>query len=1603
MTEKDMRLRLVVRRDEFPEVRLIWNVSLESDPTISKLLEKVNETIPLEIEQKGLENYVVELHDDDGTSFECLHFQTVRSVLKPDDRVFIRALDRDDNKQRRISGRYRISSDGRHLIDGIPFGRRRLKVSGGRPSVAPPPRKRARLAYNQEDLDQDEDEDEDEDDDDFLGDKEDTPMLLLTNGEQDGDMADSSIVRINADFDDADADADAEDGGLDSEVEMDDTHNRPEPDDSERDQSESPSDEDMEDEELDDEDLEDELQDLMKDNADYAEEEDLEERDGQGEEPEAESSDLETSDAVHANKISALRAAFPSAPAALCEKLLSSCNGELKTAYNGLVDIYEPKLSKSATFKWRPSREQASSNTSTSRGGAPLDATSSQSTKPNHSAINDDEDDWESTEEEEEEEEEQVPDFVRQFDHRGLPPGSITSGKGLAQMAAVSSSHKNNKTNGESETTSATLNESKATPEKTIDEDDTSSDDASSDSEDGDSESESDDHSEDDEGSSDENSSESGDSHDSEDDSDDNSVDLEDRDSPVSDEDVSSASNSGSDNPSENDSENDSDEDSEDSEDSEDNDSGPEESSTKLPLSTDQGSSAEDDSSQDTSSNESSSESETSSSDDNSEAESSSESESEQAKKDSPPSHKEIGKTKITKELPKSAQQSQLPPPKTNQTAPAQAGSVPVPPGAGKEATRKRNARRRAARKAKKQAQQAQQAASTADSPSISKESKPPTPALDEKALFEAKRQELLNAIANGGVEVDPPSQSTNPPKNSNFAKRKRQEQDGLDQQVTQEATADRTPASVDNQSSVSAQKKRRIDVAAGRRMLFGALGLRNPQSKEDEEKLRANLMKDVRPLKNPRLKEDQINAQQTGEGESTEADPDAWKNKIIYRAVECCQEEVVLSEPPFPFVQRWDPQQQGYWSQKKNKRGGQSKRAQRNEAHFYQDSRSSKKRKHDESAMWDEEGYDDTFNSIDDTTNADLELNYDDPEDDQNGGTNGPTNDASQFTDMDDLPSLPSDLSTLPDLRPGEVKTGMVITWQQWSCSSATGWQPQLSNVTGVVVRIDDDATGVEVCLAKRDRYLDRNEKKYDHDGRRIYDRFEAPDLDDEEEEEEDEGFRTMGFAEMQQPKILQQPLPAMTPGEDLSKHVDRLPVGNPVPPKSPTAAEDTQLDAPKQPDSAELAKNSAPATENPETSQQEQQQQASDGSELGQSGTSSPSRQLHESTSQAIGEISRDRSTQDPSSVADTGLNVTSDKSNSNMLGSGIPSVRQSSAPLFDSHESEVLIGTPKRIKSKAVIPHSSASSGRSGRQPDYSMDTNETQPDSLRITDDGVSAAANSEGPRGPESDEDVSTPTPKPNHQGEPINLKKEGAAKNGPPSSPENPSTPSSLSSINTVWNTARSALSARNTQTPFSQSQSQSQSQPIASQASEKARARKDQEYEEAMRKLDDFSDDLDSVSRIPDSFKRSSQVSGPNSKLRSKSPQIKISPPPTRKRRSTRPPVQFTLPPGTQVVDISSDSEPAYTENYADDEVDGTYSPEPDSFPRGNGWVNKRVETMGRKPRNMSAPVGSQVGSQPTKKERILSSSQSYQPSLPMSSISNPSRLKSRKTSSRF
>lgn len=82
-----LRLRLVVRRHALPEVRIVFPLQLDNDPTVANLLEQVNDIVPLESNDWGLEDYAVEIRDPSGNAFDCLHFQQVSAILNNDEEV----------------------------------------------------------------------------------------------------------------------------------------------------------------------------------------------------------------------------------------------------------------------------------------------------------------------------------------------------------------------------------------------------------------------------------------------------------------------------------------------------------------------------------------------------------------------------------------------------------------------------------------------------------------------------------------------------------------------------------------------------------------------------------------------------------------------------------------------------------------------------------------------------------------------------------------------------------------------------------------------------------------------------------------------------------------------------------------------------------------------------------------------------------------------------------------------------------------------------------------------------------------------------------------------------------------------------------------------------------------------------------------------------------------------------------------------------------------------------------------------------------------------------------------------------------------------------
>ena len=84
-----MRLQLTVDRQGLVPVHLLWDpIALRpnhtedgANVTIAQLLEQINEVVPLEAADWGLEDYVVEVN-----GFECLHFCSL-SILKENDHV----------------------------------------------------------------------------------------------------------------------------------------------------------------------------------------------------------------------------------------------------------------------------------------------------------------------------------------------------------------------------------------------------------------------------------------------------------------------------------------------------------------------------------------------------------------------------------------------------------------------------------------------------------------------------------------------------------------------------------------------------------------------------------------------------------------------------------------------------------------------------------------------------------------------------------------------------------------------------------------------------------------------------------------------------------------------------------------------------------------------------------------------------------------------------------------------------------------------------------------------------------------------------------------------------------------------------------------------------------------------------------------------------------------------------------------------------------------------------------------------------------------------------------------------------------------------------
>jgi len=426
-------------------------------------------------------------------------------------------------------------------------------------------------------------------------------------------------------------------------------------------------------------------------------------------------------------------------------------------------------------------------------------------------------------------------------------------------------------------------------------------------------------------------------------------------------------------------------------------------------------------------------------------------------------------------------------------TAPAPIAAVPTVGSDRPTKTQLRNARRRA-RKVTARAEALRKAAESAShSPPSASSTRHETSTAGNASVrdndFWQRKQALLNSLA-----ADSTTPTKTKPADSGV---------GADVLLTR-----KTPPTASKEKSTAAdespQRRMKLDIKATRRFVFGALGLAMPKTTAEGKTARQNIVEEP-SYPQAAMKEVEHHSSSESRQISVHQDPEnAWKSRITYTAVECSpgSEDVVLAEPPFPFVQRWDPQQQyesWHTDNITNKAGIKRKR------------------------------HDDT-----------------DPAQHTGGGPGGGKKGrlAQSFTTTqladgqkaascldirfdDDLPVAPADATKLDILTRENVKVGMVITWKQLICSKATQWRPEVVGRTAVVKASNEDE--LDVLLAKRDQDVDRNEKEFDMlTGQRLYHGFEAPDPDSDEDDGVDDGHRAITMSEMIDPRILQHPTAA-------------------------------------------------------------------------------------------------------------------------------------------------------------------------------------------------------------------------------------------------------------------------------------------------------------------------------------------------------------------------------------------------------------------------------------------------------------------------------------------
>ncbi|KAF3032643.1 hypothetical protein E8E12_002066 [Didymella heteroderae] len=238
-----------------------------------------------------------------------------------------------------------------------------------------------------------------------------------------------------------------------------------------------------------------------------------------------------------------------------------------------------------------------------------------------------------------------------------------------------------------------------------------------------------------------------------------------------------------------------------------------------------------------------------------------------------------------------------------------------------------------------------------------------------------------------------------------------------------------------------------------------------------------------------------------TPEPESS-TDPDFWKSRINLSAFECWEEEYELTAPPFPFKQHWDPIGKVMRDAAKARKGKGNKGRKTPVEELPEENQ--------------EDPGEKIFLDYDDDPDANPDVQIHAAIEDQ---LQQDMATASQEQAEDDLPPLPEDLSTLPDLTSADIKAGALIVCKFFGVNPVTV-TPEISGFKTAIVETEGDsgagAGTIRLRIAARD--LPRKEKKFNSKGERIYDAKDGFFVDDEEEE----GLWSGMFGELLEGKLL-------------------------------------------------------------------------------------------------------------------------------------------------------------------------------------------------------------------------------------------------------------------------------------------------------------------------------------------------------------------------------------------------------------------------------------------------------------------------------------------------